>query len=203
MYINRLIELKQSRHLRSKQDIFLSVPFRCLPLFPIYASDNDIWFCADSLEDDARMISLEEELQQLKEEMERMKAKGNVSPSLLYPSIHTCPRLPVYPFTYRLSFLSYLPNSLVHAYLCPHLTSLSNHIYPFISHIPICCPFLPSYLSTYIYLPIQLLCCSYLPNLSVLIYPACLTISTQHIYINLLIHPHLDMCPSISTKLYI
>lgn len=75
--------------MRSKQD-FLSVPsFRCLLLFPMYVSDNDIWFCAVSLEKDARMISLEEELQQLKEEMERVKAKSNVSPSLLYRSIHT------------------------------------------------------------------------------------------------------------------
>ncbi len=187
MYINRLIELKQSRHLRSKQDIFLSVPFRCLPLFPIYASDNDIWFCADSLEDDARMISLEEELQQLKEEMERMKAKGNVSPSLLYPSIHTCPHLPVYPFTYRLSFLSYLPNSLVHA--SPSISIKPIHIpsHPSISTQPVhsylpkqfiyiyiyllLYPFLSSHQSkcthsiyNYLSIHIQVRYCSYLPN---------------------------------------
>ncbi len=99
--------LKQSLHLRSKQDhFFSSVPLDVCHFFSIYASDNDIWFCAVSLEKDARMISLEEELQQFKEEMERMKAKSNVSPISTLP-FH--PHLSILSISARLSIHIQLP----------------------------------------------------------------------------------------------
>lgn len=111
------------------------------------------------------MISLEEELQQLKEEMERVKAKSNVSSSLPYTSIHmysTC------------QYCIHLTTLLFYLCMCPFISTQFIHIYLLV------CLHLPVHKSNCVR-SIQLVC----PCL-----PTLLPISTQPIQIYLLIHPY-------------
>lgn len=134
------------------------------------------------------MISLEEELQQLKEEMERVKAKSNVSSSLPYMSIHmysTCPHcisIPVYlPYNY-LSI--HLPKLLVYAYLSvlSYLPSLSDHIY--LTCASISTQLVHIYQLIHLYLPtcVRL----YLPFIH--IYQTCRYLPYSYVYIYLSIY---------------